>query len=203
MAHCTDTTLVSETECANHDSKSPEAELGENPDICPASSDQEREDGDDGDDADDTDDDYYYESESESEISISSHEGENMSQNELAAGNALEAFRAEWLQGLRLGEEIQGQDARGAEELPHGGSQSDGHNSDGLSVSRLWLGENDNCHQFEDLPSSGHRAAILGQEMDEFEQEQLLQEEMWKYYAENRTGNAPRYIDNSHLPYFC
>lgn len=188
----------------NHDPKPAEAELRENTDICPASSDQERDDGDDGDDADDTDDDYYEsESESESEVSISSHGEGNMSQNELAAGNALETFRAEWLQNLRLGEEIQGQDPRGAEELPYSRSQGDGHDSDGLSVSRLWLGENDNDHQFDDLPSSGHRAAILGQEMDEFEQEQLLQEEMWKYYAENRTENVPRYIDNSHLPNFC
>lgn len=194
----------------NSDSKPPEAGLSDDADISPALlSGQEHEDGDgsceNSDDEyvlEDTDDDDYYES--EYAISNSSRGGGIKSQNELAAaGNGsdeLKAFRAEWLQNLKLSEGIQGQDVKGPEQLPCGGGQGDEDNSDGLSVSRLWLGDDYNCYEFEDQPSSGNRVT-LGHEMDEFEQEQLLQEEMWKYYAENRNrngqSNVPRYYINN------
>lgn len=214
MAYCTSTTLVFGAENANPESKSTGAEQGGRGDTGAGLSDEEHEDGDDSSEHDDDEeeldntdeDDYYYDS--EYEVSISSHKGKNASHD--VAGNALnelEAFRTEWLQNLALDEKVQGQDGKRPENLAYGGGQGDPCDSDGLSVSRLWLGDDENRQQSEDLPSSSARVETIGQEMDEFEQEQLLQEEMWKYYTANREqredGEASRYINKSRVTNLC
>lgn len=201
-------------ENANPDSKASEAEVGGHTDSSAALFEEDPEDpdhssehDDDEEDLDNTDEDDYYD-DSDYEVSISSGKGKDVAQN--AAGNAsseLELFRAEWLQNLKLDEGIQGQDEKKPEGLLYGAGQQDRSDSDGLSVSRLWLGDDAKHQQFEDMPSGSSRVETIGEAMDEFEQEQLLQEEMWKYYAANpahrEASEAPRYTNNSCVANYC
>lgn len=213
MAGFTSTTLVFKMENDNPDSKSVDAGQCGDPDgetssdEAPDDSDS-LEDDDDGEDLDESDDGYDYES--EYEFSISSGKGKNIAESVVAGDGSgeLDAFRAEWLEKLRLGGEIQEEVVKIPEELPETVPYTGkGNDSDGLSVSRLWVGDDDNGQGSVDPPSSLRWKETLGIEMDEFEQEQLLQEEMWKYYAANPQRNdggiTPRYIDNSYLTSFC
>ncbi|KAL0639491.1 hypothetical protein Q9L58_001520 [Maublancomyces gigas] len=150
---------------------------------------------DDGEELEDSDDGYDYES--ENETNDPGGKGKNIAENELAAAgdclNELDTFRAEWLENLRLGDKIQEVVDKGPgmlpEKLPYSGG---GNDSDGLSVSRLWLGDVDKGERSVDPISRESWVETVGMEMNEFEQEQLLQEEMWKYYAANpnRNGNG-------------
>lgn len=176
----------------------------------PEDSDDYLEDDDDAEELDDSDDGYDYESENETNNPGS--KGKNIAENELAAAgdslNELDTFRAEWLENLRLGDKIQEVVEKRPELLPEKLPYSGGGNdSDGLSVSRLWLGDADKGERSVDPISRESWVEMVGIEMNEFEQEQLLQEEMWKYYAANpnRNGNCitPRYIDNCHLMSLC
>lgn len=176
----------------------------------PEDSDDFLEDDDDGEELDADDDGYHYES--ENETNNPGGKGKNIAENELAAAgdclNELDTFRAEWLENLRLGDKVQGvvekRPERLPEKLPYSGR---GNDSDGLSVSRLWLGDVDNGERSGDPISREGWVETLGVGMNEFEQEQLLQEEMWKYYAanpnRNDSGIAPRYIDNCDFMSLC
>lgn len=213
MANFTSTTLVFKMENDNPDLKSVEAgQCGDrdgetSSDEAPDDSDS-LEDDDDGEDLEASDDGYDYES--EYEYSISSGKGKSIAESVVAGDGSgeLDAFRAEWLEKLRLGGEIQEEVVKIPEELPETVPYTGkGNYSDGLSVSRLSVGDDDNGQGSVDPPSSSRWMETLGIEMDEFEQEQLLQEEMWKYYAANPQRNdggiTPRYIDNSYLTSFC
>lgn len=147
-----------------------------------------------GDSEDDLDDDYYDEYES----SIHSYGEDNGPRRKVGGAedglNELEAFRVDWLKCLELQKYFDGQDARERRDAARKGkgNQEVDDGSDTLSVSRLWLGD------------EGLQA--FSQNLDEFEQEQLLQEEMWRYYAENphrnEDGGTVRYENTVYLVIF-